>query len=262
LVQAAQTTNPSLHQLPPQVQKTVKGELGENKLVSIEKETDGDEVTYTITRARKEGEKFFTVGQDGTLLSVEVGLADPGVPLAVQETIQMEVGKGKIESIEKSFEDGEISFDVEFKKADGKDSSFSVAADGKLTCAQMTAAEIPAAARKTIEAHLGNGKLGDVYRLMDGNEISYDAEVDHGGKTRDVIVAPNGTLESIQVFMEEIPPGAQKTIKEKVGNGKLVRIDKSFSSKRGGGPFEVEARKDGKPLNFSVSAKGRFLGVD
>jgi hypothetical protein len=27
-------------------------------------------------------------------------------------------------------------------------------------------------------------------------------------------------------------------------------------------PFEVEGRKDGKPFDFSVGPKGRFLGMD
>jgi hypothetical protein len=39
-------------------------------------------------------------------------------------------------------------------------------------------------------------------------------------------------------------------------------VDKSFDARRGVLPYEIEARKDGKPFNFSVGPKGRFLGMD
>ena len=257
---AVQTTAPSLHQLPPAIQNAIKTQLGDDKLISIEKEEDDGEITYTVSRAVKGGERFFTLSGDGTLLGVEVSLVD--TPPAVHSTIKTQVGQGTIESIEKTFEDNEVSYDVDFKKSDGTESSFSVGPDGKLTSVQLTLAEVPAAARKTIEAHVGEGKIGDVYKLLDGDEVYYDAEVEHGGKSRDVIVSPSGKLESIQVFLTEIPPEAQNTIKEKLGNGKLVRIDKSFTSRRGLEPFEIEGRKDGKPFNFSVGPKGRFLGMN
>jgi len=259
-LRAAQTTSPSLHQLPPAIQNAIKTELGDDKLISIEKEDDDGEITYTVTRAVKGGERFFTLASDGSILSREITLEE--TPPAVQNTIKTQVGLGTIESIEKGFEDSEISYDVDFKKKDGTESSFSVGPDGKLTCIQVALAEVPSAARKTIEAHVGDGKIGDVYKLLDGDEAFFDAEVDHGGKSRDVIVAPNGKLESVQVFLSEMPAEAQKTIKDRLGNGKLIRIDKSFSPRHGVEPFEVEGLKDGKPYNFSVGPKGRFLGMD
>jgi hypothetical protein len=54
----------------------------------------------------------------------------------------------------------------------------------------------------------------------------------------------------------------QSAIKEKVGGGKVLRVDKSFEARRGVLPYEIEARKDGKAFNFSVGPRGRFLGMD
>src|SRR5438552_6614585 len=125
----------SIHQLPAAVQKTVKTELGDDKLIEIEKDDEGGEVSYTVTRLVKGAKRFFTVGDDGELQSVEITLED--TPPAVQTTIKGQVGQGTLESIEKSFEDNEISFDVEMKKKDGAERSFSVAADGRLTSVQI-----------------------------------------------------------------------------------------------------------------------------
>lgn len=250
----------SIHRLPTTVQKTVKEELGDSKLVQIEQDQEDGEITYTVTRKVKDEDRYFTIAADGSLSAVEVALDE--TPPPVQNTIKGQLRDGTLDSIEKTFEGNAINFEVETTTKSGADRSFTVALDGKLTSVQVTIEEIPAPARKTIDEHLGNGKLVDIFRLTEGNEISYDAEVDHDGKVRDVIVSPAGKLESIQVLLAEIPAEAQKTIKEKIGAGKLVRIDQSFTPRHGVLPFEIEARKDGKPFNFSVGPRGRFLGMD
>jgi len=250
----------SIHQLPPAVQRTVKEELGDSKLVQIEQEEEDGETTYTITRKAKDEDRYFTVAADGTLSSIKVALDE--TPPPVQNTIKGQLRDGTLDSIEKTFEGNDINYEIDMTTKSGADCSFTVALDGKLTSLQVALDQIPAPVRKTIEEHIGDGKVVDVFRLTEGNEISYDAEVDHDGKLRDVIVAPTGKLESIQVLLPEIPSEAQKTIKEKIGNGKIIRIDKSFTPRQGVLPFEVEGRKDGKPFNFSVGPKGRFLGMD
>ena len=44
--------------------------------------------------------------------------------------------------------------------------------------------------------------------------------------------------------------------------GTVLRVDKSFVKERGVDPFEVEGRKDGKPFDFSVGPRGKFLGMN
>ncbi len=250
----------SIHQIPPAAQKTVQDELADSKLVQIAKDEEDGEVTYVVTRKIKDEDRDFVVSEDGALLSVEVILDE--TPPEVQKTIKTQLRDGKLEGIEKTFEGNDINYEVEITTKSGEDRSFTVALDGKLSSVQVSLEEIPAPARKAIEAHLGNGKVTDVFRLIDGNDISFDAEVDQGGKTRDVIVSPAGKLESIQVTLSEIPAEAQKTIQDKIGNGKIMRIDQDFTPRQGVYPYEVEGRKDGKPFNFSVGPRGRFLGMD
>jgi hypothetical protein len=66
-----------------------------------------------------------------------------------------------------------------------------------------------------------------------------------------------------QVALEDTIPAVRKTIRQKMGDGKILRIDKSLVEKRMGVlAFEVQGRKDGKPFNFSVGPQGRFLWMD
>jgi uncharacterized membrane protein YkoI len=261
IAQADTPQTVTMHQIPPAARSAVQRQAGEDKLGPIQRlEADG-EVTYTATVTNKDGQDHeFAVGEDGTLLRIEVKLSD--TPPEVQKTIQAQIGQGSLESIEKTLEEGKTNFDVEMTTKDGADRSFTVALDGRLVSVQMSLQELPPAVQKTIQAHLGGGKLGDIYRLIENGDVSYDAEVDHQGQTRDVMVAPDGKLQSMQVFLSETPPPVQKTIAERLGNGKLVRIDQSFESAQGPHPFEVEGRKDGKAFNFSVGPRGRFLGLD
>ena len=200
------------------------------------------------------------MAEDGTLLSVEVALDE--TPIPVQRTIKAQVGEGTIENVEQSFDEDEISYDVDIKRKDGAERSFSVTLAGRLQALQVALEETPAAVRKIIETSLGSAKLEDIHHIFEEGETSYYVEVRRDGKLRDFSVAENGKLESVMVFLSETPAEVRSTINEKIGTGKLLRVDKSFEARRGVLPYEIEARKDGKPFNFSVGPKGRFLGMD
>jgi hypothetical protein len=259
LVSAAQSSKTvSIHQVPAAVKKTIEDQATGFKLGDIEREETDGELVYTATVNKSGQDRDFTVAEDGRLLSVEVELEE--TPAAVQKTIKAQVGAGEVDTIERNVE--EDAYEVDFIKKDGTDSFFSVTPDGRLSTVQVILGEVPGAVRKTIEANLGKGKLGNLYRLSEDGAVSYDAEVNYEEKQRDLVIAENGKLESVQVSLSETPEPVQKTIKEKIGGGKLIRIDRSFEQKMGVMPYEVEAWKEGKPFNFSVGPRGRFLGMD
>jgi hypothetical protein len=250
----------SLSQLPAPVQKAIQTQAAGCKIGEIERGEEEGQTTYAVAFTKEGQEHNFTVIEDGTLLSIEVNLAD--TPAAVQATIRAQVRDGKIDSVERNFEDNEIRYEIEFTRQDGKERFFSVAADGKLNLVEVAFEEVPAAARKTIEANVGNGKLGNLYKMFERGAVSFDAEVTFGDKTRDVMVSESGRLESVQVSFEETPAAVQRTIRERLGDGKIIRIDRSFEERAGVLPFEIEGRKEGRPFNFSVGPRGRFLGMD
>ena len=247
-------------ELPAAVQKTIATQAGNGKRGEIERVEEDGEVSYEAEIVKDGRERDIAVGEDGTLQSIEVALIE--TPLVVLKTIEAQVGDGKIESIDKTFDDEDISYEVEMKTTDGAARSFTVAADGKLESVQVALEETPAAVQKTIAAQVGKATLGDVFKTFDDDGISYDATVTEKGRDRDFTVAENGRLVSRQVFLAELPPPAQKTIAESIGNGKVLRIDHVFEKKKGVFPFEIEGRRDGQAFDFSVGPKGAFLGMD
>jgi hypothetical protein len=99
---------------------------------------------------------------------------------------------------------------------------------------------------------------------FDDDGPSYDVEAEtKDGVTNSFTVGAGGELRSVEVTLDQIPPAPRKTIQDQIGAGKIIRIDKSLIEKRGKVfPYQVEGRKDGKPVDFSVGPKGRFLGLD
>jgi len=218
----------SLTDLPATVQTQIKNQLRDGALDEIEREDQNGEISYTVSFTRKNGEEsYFTVGEEGSLLAIEVPLKE--LPANVQQAIKTGVGPGTLASIEKTFEDGEISYDINFSRKDGKERSFTLDSNGALTSVQLGLEEVPAPVRKVIEDHSAQGQAGDIFKLIENGEISYSAELQHEGKSREIVAAADGKLESLQKFLNELPEPARKTIREKAGSGKILRIDKSFT---------------------------------
>jgi hypothetical protein len=202
----------------------------------------------------------FTVAADGKLLSEGVSLEE--TPPPVQITIKAHLRDGTLDNIEKTFEETQINYDVDITRKDGVSRSFTVGLDGKLLSLQISLEEAPAPVKKTIQTNLAGGKLQEIHRTFEDGAVSYYVEFSRDGKARDLSVAPNGKLESVHLFLSELPPEAQATTLDKIGNGRIGRIDKVFERKEGVLPFEIEGSKDGRPFNFSVGPKGEFLGMD
>jgi uncharacterized membrane protein YkoI len=256
----SQTVN--LSETPAAVQKTIHAQIGDGQLGEIDTETNGEEIVYDVELTAKDNqERDFTVDEDGTLLSVEVALAE--TPEQAQKNIKTLIGDGKLESIDKNLDDLDITYDIEAATKDGREKDFTIADDGILLSAEVELSETPDAVQKTIAAQLIGGKVESIDKNFDDDGISYDVETTtKDGQEKSFTVAANGALSSIEVTLAETPRPVQRTIKNQIGDGKVLEIDRSFVEKRGVFPYEVQGLKDGKPFDFSVGPHGRFLGMD
>ena len=251
----------SLDQVPSAVKATIQKQLTGGQLVEIEEDDEEGDINFTVQFTNKTGtHRELTVSDDGALLTLEIAVEE--APTEVQKTIRAQAGQNKIKQIDKTFEEGEISYEVDLSRPGGATRSFSVDAAGKLARVQIELADLPAAVLKTMEANLHGGKLADTFKLIDGADILFEGEIDHDGQMQDVLVAPDGKLQSVELTMAEVTGPARKTIEEKVGNGKILRIEETTEQKQGVMPYEIEARKDGKIIRFSVGPRGRFLGME
>lgn len=125
-----------ISKLPKAVQKTVKEQMADGKIVKIQKETVDRRITYGVTCAKGEEKWQIEIAPDGKLLlrAEEMNLSDLS-PL-VKKTVEQSAAKGKIESIAKVTENGQSYYEAAVTFG-GLEKTFIVGVDGKLIDTQM-----------------------------------------------------------------------------------------------------------------------------
>jgi hypothetical protein len=147
----------------------------------------------------------------------------------------------------------------------GGSKTFTIADDGTLVSTEVSLDETPPAVHAEILKHAAGSTVKSINDDFDPeNGDTYDVTaIGANGAASGFTVGAAGQLLSVEVTLDQVPNPVRKTIENQIGNGKILGIDKSLVEKKLGVlPYDVEARKDGKPFDFSVGPKGRFLGLD
>jgi uncharacterized membrane protein YkoI len=122
--------------LPKAVQKTVKEQAADGKIVKMQKETVDRHVAYGVECA-KDGRKWqIEVAPDGKLLLRAEEMILTNLSAAVQKTIQQSATHGKIESIASVTENGQSYYEAAVT-FNGQEKTFIVGVDGKLLDTQI-----------------------------------------------------------------------------------------------------------------------------
>ena len=248
----------ALSETPPMVQKTVAAQIAGGTLAGISQSSENGKTSFDVSFTTKAGESHgFTVGSDGTVLSVEVPLA--GTPAAVQKTIQAQAGGWDVEGIDKSVSDGKFSYDVEITK-DGVEKSFTVDDDGTLSSIEVALADTPPAVQKTIQAQAAGWDVTGIDKSTEDLETSYDVQVAKDGQEKNFTVDDDGTLSSIEVALSDTPVPVQKTLQLQASGWEVESIDKATDDS--GATYDIEVSKGGVKRNFTIADDGYFESME
>ncbi len=185
-----------------------------------------------------------------------VALSD--APVAVQKTIAAQISDGKVGDINRTTQDGETVFEVDFTAKSGEDHDFTVADDGTLLSVGVALSDTPAAVKKTIQSQLPGWEITGINKNAADTEVSYDVEVSKNGREKSFNVDANGVLSSTEIALEDTPAPVRAAIKAQLADGSLQSIDENFDPD--GNSFDVEAAgKDGSRKTFSIAPDGRLL---
>lgn len=185
-------------------------------------------------------------------------------PELVRAAILNQLAGCTLDGIDETFDGDDASYDVEMVAKDGLDRNFTLEEDGTMSRLEMSVTQTPAAVQATVKDKLGaDSSLESIEKVIDEDGITYEAHRTlKDGQGRNFTMGFDGKLLSEQVTLDETTPAARKTIKNKIGDGKILWIGKSYEMKKNVMPFEVEGFKDGQPFDFSVGPGGKFLGID
>lgn len=128
------------------------------------------------------------------------------------------------------------------------------------TTTRVSMSDLPAAAQKTVHNHLGKGKVGEIDKVVEQGEVTYEVELKKGGKDRTITVAEDGELLELEIFLNETPAVVHRAIQKRLGSGTLEGITKLFDGDKAS--FEVETASNGKTKTFTLSETGKLLEME
>ena len=180
-------------ELPSAVQTALNAQVGKGTLEGVQKLIDDGETTYLAgITSPDDTEHDFTYAEDGTLLSEEVNLNE--IPSTLQTAINAQVGQGKLEGIDKTYHDGQITYEATIIVPTGQERNFSISADGELLSREVSLNELPAPVKQTISQTLGQGKVVEIDQsfVAENNVTPYEVEAQKDGKPFDFMIGPTG----------------------------------------------------------------------
>lgn len=238
----------SMAELPPSLRRAIHAHAGKGgRILSVDKEMDGDDVTYEIDMKRNGRERTFTLDAHGKLLEMEQLLSE--VPDAVRQTIVKKAAGGTIDSISKETEEGDVEYEAQITRA-GRSRTLTVSPEGDFISLQMYLDELPAAGGRALQAEAAGGKIGEIDESIDDGEVSYTADVSERGKSCNVTVWNNGDRE-VELALADAPPAVQASLKQELKNGaKLQSFSRTVQD--GDTAYEAETAADGavRTLDF------------
>jgi hypothetical protein len=251
-----------LAELSPGLQTAITALVGKGALEGIDKTFNHDETTYEATMTTPAGqERNFTLSETGTLLSEEVSLAE--LPPKIQTAIKAQVGKGKLEGIDETFNTAAITYEATVMAPDGQEGNVTISALGNLLSQEVTLADVPPEVQTAINAEVGQGKLEGIDKTFSFGKITYaGTRTTPGGQERDFIVSAQGVLLSHEVSLEEVPSAVQATINQTIGDGKILAVDQIYMIARHAVRYKIDGQKDGKPVTFNIGPRGNVSAVE
>jgi uncharacterized membrane protein YkoI len=170
----------------------------------------------------------------------------------VKKTIRAQVGNGRLHAVDRDDEGGQVTYDVEMVKQ-GKTRNFTVDEDGAVIDTEVFVDELSATVQQAIKNRVGSATLGEIDQSNDAGGTVYSVEMIGGGKTRSFTVDARGKLTDEEVFLAELPPNLQASIRKEVGAGTIDEITRSFEED--GTVYDVDATNSGKTVTFTFDEK-------
>jgi uncharacterized membrane protein YkoI len=182
----------SLEEAPDTVQAGIRQQLGDGKLVQIDKVSGEEGTSYEVEITKGERDREFTVNANGELTRMEFFLEE--TPASVQKAIRARLGSGRLGEIHRVVDKGQTTYRVEMTRH-RKAMPFTVSSAGKLISAVVSLGETPTAVQRTIRGQVGNGYLDEVQWTVDEDEVNYDVTFTKADESKDFTVLANGKLD-------------------------------------------------------------------
>ncbi len=236
-------------ELPAEVQRTLRAQLADTKPGAIYWTNDDGDPAYFAEFTRAGVGRSLTIAPDGWLSAREMSLAE--LPEPVRLAAARELKGASPVRIDRVDDGLEISFDITLPGPGGERTvSFDPA--GNLVAEEISASELPPAARKRIDEHRAGARAAGLFKWQDDGETFFEAVFVRNGTRHGCTVLGDGSLASTLLPLSQAPAPVRKAVEER--RGFVVRIEHH----RGEGEnyFEVRLRAEGKTRRLEFHPDG------
>jgi len=165
---------PPMRHLPPPVRQTIREQLGEDgKMGRVTKSTEDEQTVFEVTITKDGRDRDLTIAASGTILEREVFLDE--VSASVKSAILQTARGEEVDDITQTTDDGQINYDVETIKG-GVTRDFTIGPAGQLLSLQVTLAETPPAAQKTVGEKTQGATNIKIHKTTEEGEETYEVE--------------------------------------------------------------------------------------
>jgi uncharacterized membrane protein YkoI len=234
-----------LEDTPAAVQSTIKREVGNHRIVDIDKERRTGRVVYEVeVEGGTEGKYQLHIAENGTIVKDDrvAARSQAGSVRDDRVAVRSQAGtRGALRSVD--------------------------------TESMLKLEELPAAVRATIEKEAAGREIADIDEETWNKQKVYEVEFREPGLNSQIHVAADGKLVKVDdkksgtmkslfagTQLEDTPAAVQATIKREVGNRRIVDIDKERRSGRV--VYEVEVEDGEGKFQLHIAENGRVVKDD
>ncbi len=125
---------------------------------------------------------------------------------------------------------------------------------------KLKKSDLPAAVQKTADEQTKGATIRGYSSETEGGELQFEVATTFNGHSRDVTIAPDGTVLEIEeeVALAELPAGVREGLEKQAGAGKITKVESLTKQgklvayeaqvRTGVKRSEVQVDPDGKPL--------------
>lgn len=121
-------------------------------------------------------------------------------------------------------------------------------------------ADLPAAVQKTAQEQSKGAVINRYVRDTEEGRLEYEVEMTIDGHSKDVAIAPDGTLLEVEeeVKLDALPAAVRQGLQKKSGQGAISKVE-SITKKGEIVAYEAQVRTAGKRSEIQVGPDGQAL---
>ena len=116
--------------------------------------------------------------------------------------------------------------------------------------------DLPVPVQKTVREQIRNAELKGLSKETEKGETFYEAETMVNGKSRDILIDPNGAVVEVEeeTTLDSVPPAVKAALEKAKQKGTILKVE--IVTKGSAVSYEAVVKRNGKKSEIAVAPDG------